>query len=383
MEKLYDKDAYMTEFSAVCEKCFPADGGYCVILDKTAFFPEAGGQDCDTGTLVGQRVLRVETENDTVMHYVKEPIAEGSTVTGKIDWDIRFRKMQHHSAEHIISGLVHSMYGFDNTGFHLSDKEVTMDYGGELTEEQVREIEAAANRAVQDNRVITAEYPEPERLKKMQYRAKLDLTENVRIVTVDGIDVCACCAPHVGHTGEIGLIKITDVMRHRGGVRMRMICGMDAYYDCCRKQEETKKVSVLFSAAQDEIAAAAEQRLEEISQLKQKIGTLSRSLAEERAKQIPETEGNVCVFETDADMNMLQNIVNICKEKCTGFAAAMSGDDKNGYNYIIAGENVPLRTLAVQINKALNGRGGGNDGMIRGRFASSRDTINKYLSELC
>ena len=382
MEKLYDKDAYMTEFSAVCEKCFPADGGYCVILDKTTFFPTAGGQDCDTGTLDGQQVLHVEIENDTVMHYVKEPIAVGSTVIGKIDWNVRFRKMQHHSAEHIVSGLVHSMYGFDNTGFHLSDKEVTMDYGGELTEEQTRAIEAAANRAVQDNRAITAEYPEQESLKEMHYRAKLDLTENVRIVTIDGIDVCACCAPHVKRTGEIGLIKITDVMRHRGGVRMRMICGMDAYYDYCAKQEETKKVSVLFSAAQGEIASAAEQRMEEISQLKQKVGALSRSLAEERAKQIPETQGNICVFETDADMNMLQNIVNICKDKCTGFAAAMSGDDKNGYSYIIAGGNIPLRTLAVQINKSLNGRGGGNDDMIRGRFAADREAINKYLSEL-
>lgn len=382
MEKLYDNDAYMTEFSAVCEKCFPTDGEYCVILDRTVFFPTAGGQDCDTGTLDGQQVLHVEIENDTVMHYVKKPLGEGSTVIGKIDWSVRFRKMQHHSAEHIVSGLVHSMYGFDNTGFHLSNKEVTMDYGGELTEEQIRAVEAAANRAVQENRAITAEYPEPERLKEIHYRAKLELTENVRIVTVDGIDVCACCAPHVKRTGEIGLIKITDVMRHRGGVRMRMICGMDAYYDYCAKQEETKKVSVLFSAAPGEIAAAAEQRMEEISQLKQKIGALSRSLAEERAKQIPQTEGNICVFETDADMNMLQNIINICKNKCTGFAAAMSGDDKNGYNYIIASGNMPLRTFAVQINKTLNGRGGGSDDMIRGHFAADKDTINKYLSEL-
>lgn len=382
MEKLYDKDAYMTEFSAKVEDCFKRGGKFCVILDKTAFFPTAGGQDCDTGALSGRRILCVEEENGTIVHCMKEPIPKGTDVTGKIDWDARFRKMQHHSAEHIISGLAHSMFGLNNVGFHLSDKEVTMDYDGELTEEKINLLESAANRVVQDNRKITAEYPSKEKLKALEYRAKLDLTENVRIVTIDGTDICACCAPHVRNTGEIGIIKITDAMRHRGGMRMRMICGMDAYFDYCKKQTEVRKISALFSAKQDEIAAAAEQKLTEISQLKQKIGALSRAAAEQRAESISETDGNICIFEDDADMNALRNIVNICKKKCTGFAAVLSGNDKNGYNYIIASEKIPLRALSADMNNALSGRGGGRDDMLQGHFGADKNTIKKYLAEL-
>ncbi|MDD6735509.1 MAG: alanine--tRNA ligase-related protein [Clostridiales bacterium] len=382
MKKLYDEDAYMRDFSAKTESCEKREGEYCVVLNQTAFFPTAGGQDCDTGVLDGQRVLHVEMESGIVLHFVKEPIEIGKTVSGKIDWEARFRKMQHHSAEHIISGLAHSIYGLDNVGFHLSDREVTMDYNGELSEEEVTLLENAANTAVQENLMITAEYPDKDKLSSMNYRSKLDLEDNVRIVTVEGIDVCACCAPHVKRTGEIGMIKLTDVMRHRGGVRMRMICGMDALRDYQKKQTEVQKISCLLSSKQNEVSEAVDRKLEEITGLKQRISELSGRLAESMAEQIDETDGNICIFECSENMHILRNVVNIAKKKCTGFAAVMAGDDKEGYNYIISSDSVPLRSFSEKINNALNGRGGGRDDMLQGHFSADRRTIERFLAEL-
>lgn len=381
MIKLYDEDAYMTEFDAEVLSCTEKDGEFCVILNKTAFFPTAGGQTCDNGVLGNADVVRVEIENDTVMHYVKTPFSTGEKVHGKIDRNARFRKMQHHSAEHIISGIVHSMFGFDNTGFHLSDKEVTMDYNGELSAEEVRRLENAANEAVCKNLMITAEYPPEEILSTLNYRAKLDLTENVRIVTIDGVDVCACCAPHVRRTGEIGIIKITDVMRHRGGVRMRMICGADALRDYQKKHDDVCALSALFSVKPEEVYDACVRKNDEIAELKRKLGEASRRIAVTKAEQIPPSDGVICVFEEDADMNILRNMLNICKEK-SRVAAVFGGSDESGYNYIIASNTIPLKNFSAELNVKLNGRGGGRDDIIQGHFDKDSASIKACLEEL-
>lgn len=216
-KKLYDLDSHRRDFTAAVLRC-DADGErYAVVLDQTLFFPEGGGQPADTGVLGGARVLDVQITQEAIVHYTDAPLTPGAQVRGEIDWPQRFRRMQGHSGEHIISGLIHSEYGLDNVGFHLGQDTITMDYNGELTWPQLMHIEQLANEAVYRNVPIRTEYPSPEQLAQMTYRSKLDLTEDVRIVTVEGYDVCACCAPHVSCTGEIGAIKFTSVMRHRGG----------------------------------------------------------------------------------------------------------------------------------------------------------------------
>lgn len=382
MEKLYDKDAYLTEFSAIVTSCEKVGGEFCVILDKTAFFPTAGGQTCDGGTLGGQAVNHVEADGCAVKHFVNAPIDEGTEVFGKINREERLRKMKHHSAEHIVSGFVHSMFGFDNVGFNLNDKEVTMDYNGELTEEDVKRLEFAANDAVQRNVRITAEYPDPAELGKINYRSKLDLSENVRIVTIEGVDVCACCAPHVGRTGEIGMIKITDFMRHRGGVRMRMVCGADALRDYQNKQTEVEKISAMLSARQNEISAACERRLCEIGELKQKISELSRNMARIKAEQIPETCGNICIIEPNGDMNEMRNLASVCKERCGGVAGVFAGNDADGYDYVITSKTEDLRKISATVNRELDGRGGGRSDIIQGHVCAAAEKIRRFMDEL-
>ena len=229
--KLYYEDAYIRDFEAEVLSCEKAKDGWQVILSATAFFPEEGGQTADTGALGAVRVLDVHEKDGAIYHLTDGPLAVGETVTGHLDWEERFRKMQTHTGEHIVSGLIHSTYGYDNVGFHLTGAGCTIDFNGELSRAQLDDIERRANEAVWQGLRVRTKFPMAWELKEMDYRSKLDLTQDVRIVCVEGVDMCACCAPHVSSTGQIGVIKLLDFMRHRGGVRIWMKTGSDALAD--------------------------------------------------------------------------------------------------------------------------------------------------------
>lgn len=204
-ERLYNQDVYTKTFTATVRSCQEASGrdGYEVILDRTAFFPEGGGQYGDIGWLSGIRVTDTQEKDGEVIHYTEEPLEAGSTIDGEIDWKIRFSRMQQHTAEHILSGLVHKRFGYQNVGFHLGDDLCTMDFNGPVTKEQMEEIEQEANRAVYQNIPVQILYPSEEELEGMEYRSKIEIDGQVRIVWIPGYDRCACCATHVGSTGEI------------------------------------------------------------------------------------------------------------------------------------------------------------------------------------
>ena len=191
-------------------------------MDQTAFFPEGGGQAGDSGFLEDVEIFDTHEKQGIVWHYAKAPLDPGAQVLGRIDWDKRFSRMQQHSGEHIVSGLVHARFGYDNVGFHLGEQEVTLDFNGNITKEELVEIELEANKAVFANLPVQISFPSREELAFLEYRSKIEIEGQVRIVTIPGIDVCACCAPHVKLTGEIGLIKLTGVQSHRGGVRVNI-----------------------------------------------------------------------------------------------------------------------------------------------------------------
>lgn len=377
MIKLYDRDAYIKKFNATVVSCEKLDFGYKILLDRTAFFPTAGGQEFDTGTINSEPVLDVFEENKNIYHILEKPMEVGTEVVGEIDWDVRFRKMQHHSAEHIVSGLAHTLLGYENVGFHLSDKEVTIDYDKVMTPDELLFLERKANEAIWKNIPITAVYPPEEELSKIPYRSKLELTEDVRIVTIDGIDICACCAPHVKNTGEIGVIKLFGLMHHRGGVRLSMICGPDALYDYEEKAENALLISNLLSAKQSEIFDATNRIYQDLAEKKQKIATLSKQLALQKAELLCETSGNLCVFD-DLDTDAMRTLANEGKKKCSIFAI-LSGNDEDGYSFIIASEKVNLRDCAKDITSALSGRGGGSADMIQGTFRATKTQIENFF----
>lgn len=378
-EKLYYTDSHIHEFSARVLSCEKAKKGFAVILDKTAFFPEGGGQPADTGFIGPAAVRDVQEQNGEIFHYTDQALTPGEEYACALDWEQRLCRMQNHSGEHIVSGITHKLYGFDNVGFHMGAECMTIDFSGELSWEQLTEIETLANQAVRDDLPVKTCFPGPEALSQMEYRSKLELTRDVRIVEIPGTDRCACCAPHVKRTGEIGLIKLLSAERHRGGVRIELVCGMDALRECRLMQENVTAVSGLLSAKRAKSAAAVERVLAEQARLKERVAELSMALARLKAERFGYTEGNICVFDKVLDEVALRELVNLLVEKCGGMAGAFSGSDETGYMYIIGSKNIDLRSHSREINAAINGKGGGTAEMIRGRASTSAENIQKIM----
>lgn len=378
--KLYDQDSHCRAFSARVLSCQAAgEGRWQVVLDQTAFFPEGGGQPADQGTLGGTHVLDVQEMGDTILHTTDGPLTPGDTVQGELDWALRFGRMQCHSGEHVISGLAHSLYGCTNVGFHMGEKEVILDFDKELTPDQLRELEDRANAILTENRPVTARYPSQEELATLDYRSKLDLTENIRIVTIEGCDVCACCAPHVKRTGEIGLVKLLNAMRHRGGIRIWMAAGKMALRDYQVKQENIAAISAALSVQQPQAAQGVQRILGEMEGLKEALKAARQSLVLEKAKALPETQGNLCLFEEGLDANGLRALANAGMEKCSGICAVFTGSDQAGYRYVMGSRTVDLRAQAKAINTALGGKGGGQPTMIQGSVTADRKAILAYF----
>ena len=166
-EKLFYEDSHRTGFTAKVISCEEAKDGFCVVLDQTAFFPEGGGQYADTGVLGTVNVTDVHEKDDVIYHYTTAPLEVGSIVSGKINWKERFEKMQQHTGEHIVSGIVHERFGYNNVGFHLGADYCTMDFDGPISKAQLKEIETEANEAVYRNLEVEVLYPSKEELKDM------------------------------------------------------------------------------------------------------------------------------------------------------------------------------------------------------------------------
>ena len=375
--KLYYENAYTSEFDAVVLACEARKAGFAAALDRTAFNPEGGGQAGDTGTLGGARVTDTHERNGVIWHYIDAPLPVGAAVHGAIDLAERFRKMQNHTGEHIVSGLIHAAYGLNNVGFHLGDDGCTIDLDGELTRAQLDKIEDRANAVVWENRPVTVRFPSPDELRALDYRSKLDLTENVRIVTVEGVDVCACCAPHVSRTGEIGLIKLLDFMRHRGGVRIWLKSGADALRDYRARYTASVAVSGLLNLPQADIAAGTERLLTQRDELKSELIGLRRRALEERAAALEPTDGDMLLF-ADGDDAGLRLLVNAGMEKCGGVCAAFSGTDGE-YRFVMGSLHRDMRAFAKEIREPLNARGGGQETMISGRCAATKAQLEAFF----
>lgn len=378
-EKLYYIDSHMAAFEAAVLDCRETKQGYAVILDRTAFFPEGGGQLADTGSIGPAAVRDVQEEAGEILHYCDRPFSVGEHLACRIDWEQRLTRMQNHSGEHVVSGLAHRLWGCENVGFHMGGDVVTIDFDRELDWQQLMEIERQANEAVRANIPVLTFFPEGEALKTLEYRSKLELTENVRIVEIPDIDRCACCAPHVKSTGEIGLIKILDAERHRGGVRLSLACGMLALEDYRMKQDNITAISHALSAKRHETAAAVSRLLAEQRKAKERLAALSMELVRLRAESFPETEGNLCLFDSVLDEIALRELVNLLMEKCTGIVAVFSGSDETGYRYIMGSLHVDLRRNAGAINALIQGRGGGKPQMIQGSAAAGAALIWKAM----
>ena len=409
-EKLYDADAYCKAFTATvisCEEAEDRKGLYAVVLNKTAFFPEGGGQYADTGTLqefkkdcetplagaVSVRDVQV-SEDGIITHYCDGAVTPWAQVTGLLDWEQRFERMQNHTGEHLVSGTVHRLFGFDNIGFHLGDRDVTCDFNGELSDEQLREVEKVVNRAVWENVEVFEEYPDPATLPDLDYRSKLELTEDVRLVTIPGYDVCACCAPHVARTGEVGVIKIVNSEKAHGGTRVHMICGPWALDDYNVKQTNIMRIVDLTSTPQEETADAVEALQAQNGHLTHELSVAQVQQADIALRFLKEQAGadasdNRVVFLPALETDAIRALANGGRDLCDGVFVALTSGEKDlgpdgqpqSYRYIATSKGLPLSRLAKEFNASLNGRGGGRDEMVQGSFGAPLEDIVAFFRD--
>ena len=313
-----------------------------------------------------------------VVHYCESPLPVGETVTGKLDWDYRFRLMQQHSGEHMVSGLIHAAFGYSNVGFHMGKDAVTIDFDGMLTEEQLRQIELQVNAAIWENRPVEVFYPDAEALKQLPYRSKKELTGEVRIVRFPGVDLCACCGVHVQHTGEIGLVKFLSCVKFHEGVRIEMLAGAAALEHLNAAWQQNRQISGLLSAKPFETATAAERMQKELNDTKYRVGQLEDQLFRQKAETL-RGAGDVLLFEEglrpDALRRLADVVLHTCGGRCAVFSAA--GD---GYQYAIGQENGDLRQFTKEMNAALNGRGGGKPFFVQGSVKASRKEIEAHFA---
>lgn len=377
--KLYEADSHLSEFSATVLSCEKDGENYKVILDKTAFFPEGGGQEADTGRIGEANVFDVQISSGIITHVTDKPLESGNEYNCKLDFEKRFRRMQNHSGEHIVSGLIHRHYGYDNVGFHMGHEDVTLDINGVLTEDDIINIEILANKAIYENVRIICEYPSPEELKNLEYRSKLDLTENVRIVTIKGYDACACCAPHVSRTGEIGIIKLLDHERNKGGTRIHLLCGFDALTDYQARYRMIADAARSLSVKQDKLGEALSRLENQISELKQKNYAIRSALSEYKIAEIAPTDGNICIFEEESTQSDIRRLMNACASKCGGICAIFNGNDNDGYTFVATSKTADLRALSADMREKLMAKGGGSSEMIQGSIKKTKEEIKKYF----
>lgn len=387
-KKLYDIDVYATEFEAVVLSCEEVELGdstsiesvlYQVLLDQTLFFPEEGGQTPDKGMLGDAEVVDVQIKGDEIIHYVTKRLQLNDCIKGKIDWKHRFYNMQQHSGEHLFSGLAYKWHGLNNVGFHLSNQIVTMDFNGVLTDEQIKEMEWAVNEAIVANVEVKAYYPSKEELATLEYRSKKEIEGALRIVEIPGYDMCACCAPHVKRTGEIGSFKIQSVQKYKGGIRISFLCGFRALEEYRKEAEIISDLTGILTTNQDNLTEHVTKMKNQIFSLKSELSHAKQTLIESKLTEISVEQKDVILFERDVDASVMRNVVNKLMNTHEGVCGIFVGSDKEGYNFIIGSKTIDCCEIATKLREELTARGGGKPQMIQGSVMAKSDEIKRVL----
>lgn len=376
-EKLFYVNQYQTEAQAVVLSCTQAKRGWETVLDRTVFYPTGGGQPCDLGEISGVSVLDVSERGGEIVHLCDAPLSVGETVTCKINWDRRFMLMQQHSGEHLVSGIVHKRFGYENVGFHMGSEVITIDFSGEVSAQELREVETEVNAAIYQNIETEFLYPDAETLPTIPYRSKKELSGWVRIVKFGQIDLCACCGLHVARTGEIGLVKLISTTKFHDGSRIELLCGKRALDWLNTVADQNHEISAILSAKPFATAAAVRRVSEELAAAQYRTVSLENRLFACKAEELKDA-GNVLLFEESMQPDAVRRLADAVLQKCGGTCAVFAGEDGN-YKYALGCTDGDLRETVKVLNAALSGRGGGKPNFAQGSVAASRAEIEAFF----
>ena len=380
-EKLYYNDPYLRQFTATVLACEETKGGFKVVLDRTAFYPEGGGQPADHGQLGDVRVTDVHEKDGLVFHTCDKAVEIGTEVTGIIDWERRFDHMQQHSGEHIISGILCADYHCDNVGFHLGADTVTIDYNTDISWEQALAAERKANETIWADTAVEVTYPTAEELEALDYRSKKELTGQVRIVAFPGADCCACCGTHVSTAGQVGLIKVLSVQKFREGVRMEILCGKRALAYLSAVYDAARATGQRLSVKPTDTFAAVERLEEELGALKLRAAALEEQVFAAMAAE-NEGKGDVLLFQPPMKPDSVRKLSDAVARRCGGLSAVFAGPEEGKFNYaLVRADGEDISALVKDMNKTLNGRGGGRNGFAQGSVLCPQADIEAFFGK--
>lgn len=405
MIKLYEKNSFMKECGAEVVSCEVKENKVYIKLNQSIFFPEEGGQHADAGILeysengelkqvkvIDGQIKTANTVNgqnkgvqEEIIYEVESEIQVGIKVLCKLDWTHRYDKMQNHSGEHILSGLINDKFGFNNIGFHLSDEgPVSLVVDGSLIKEQVAELEIEANKVIYENLPIVDTYPSKEELANISYRSKIDIDGQVRLITIgEGeriVDICACCAPHVARTGEIGILKVINIMKAKGGTQISILCGRRALEYINHNLETLNTVANAFSTHPDNVPQIVEGLKNENIKLKSELSDYKEKgiIAAIISKQV----GRCAFSNEELSAQNMKNIFNVLVENNEGYVGLFVGNDNDGYRYYAGGQGLNAKELAGKMREKLGAKGGGSEEMIQGKIDSKQSEIEEFWSSL-
>ena len=392
-KKLYHEDARLTSFEARVVARREVGGRPAVVLDRTAFYPEAGGQSCDRGTLDGVPVLEVQEDGEEIVHVLGAPL-EAGTVRGEVDWARRFDRMQQHSGQHILSQAFLEVVDGATLSFHVGDEVSTLEIGApSIADADLDRVEARANAVVfEDLEVKTYLVPE-ERIGTVPLRKPPKKGEDgrVRIVEVDGFDHSACGGTHVRRAGEVGLIKIVKAEKIRGNLRFDFVCGGRALRDAQEKVRIVRYAAAAFSAAEKDVPAAVDKLQAEVKALRKRARRLEERVAAFEAGEMARGAGGKviqAVFEDRSPEEARLLALNIIRQ---GEFVVLFAAPGEGRSHIILaaseGPSFDVRTLVPVIGGILKARGGGSPSLVElvtedaGRVSAALDAARASLRD--
>jgi len=378
-EKLFYQDSFLQEFTCTVQSCEQDKAGWNVILDRTCFYPEGGGQPADHGILGGVKVLDVREKSGQIVHICDGALPVGASVTGCIDWERRFDHMQQHSGEHIVSGIICARYGCDNVGFHLGKDIVTIDFNHDISPDDLPAIEAQANAFIWSDTPINIRFLSGEALEQAEYRSKKFIPGEVRLVAFPGADCCACCGTHVNRAGQVGLVKLLSCQKFREGVRMELLCGKRALDYLSGIWEQNLAVSRALSAKPLQTSAAVERLQGELESIKLRCAALETADFARKAQEYA-GKGDVVLFEGDMSADSVRRLCDAVLDTCGGRCAVFAGSG-NTYKYAVGTREGDIRPLVKELNSALNGRGGGKPNFAQGSVAADEAQIKVFFEK--
>lgn len=394
-DELYYREPYTRVFDATVTSCSPRDDGFAIELDQTAFYPTGGGQPGDRGTLTlgdgeDQVIAHVREavpgeSGEGVAHLSDAPLPVGAHVHGVLDWIWRRDNMEAHTGEHMVSGIVHALFGYDNVGFHMGERCIEVDFNGILTADQALEVERRANAAVREDVEVEALLPSPEQLEAMDYRSKKDHEGKIRVVRIAGVDSCACCGTHVATTGQVGLIKILRVGTKKKKTRLELLCGRRALELCEERMGQLREVSNFLSVADEEVPEAVRRLSGEKDELKRQLKQSVRQRIDREVAAFEPKGGLLVRFEPGLDVEELRYLCERALDRDdVTTCAAISGveGDASRIAYVIAAGETDLRPACKELNRRLGGRGGGKPQMVQGSWASSREDAEAAIRDV-